>query len=67
MTYLGTNDQQEKYSDIIFHCLRKSISKAVFAKLMTEPERYTFISDNKDEQNEDDGNEDPMHDYYHYK
>jgi hypothetical protein len=61
MTYLGTNDQQEKDSDMIFHCLRKTISDAVFAKLTTEPERYTFIIYNKDKENEDDDNEDPMH------
>jgi hypothetical protein len=41
--YLGTDNRQEQDSDMIFNCLRKSITDDVFAQVTTEPERYTFI------------------------
>lgn len=47
MTNLGTNNQQDQDSNMIYHCLRKSISNVVFAKVTTELERYTFIMKKK--------------------
>jgi hypothetical protein len=42
--YLGTNNREEQDSDMIFNCLRKSITDTVFAQVTTEPDRYTFTS-----------------------
>jgi hypothetical protein len=40
--YLGTDNQEEQDSDMIYNCLRKSITDEVYAQVTTEPERYTF-------------------------
>jgi hypothetical protein len=41
-TYLGTNNREEQDSDMLFNCLRKSITDKVYALVTTEPERYVF-------------------------
>jgi hypothetical protein len=45
--YLGTNNREEQDSNMIFNCLRKSITDSVFAQVTTEPERYTFTVNNE--------------------
>jgi hypothetical protein len=42
LTYLGTNDRRDQDSDMVYNCLRKSITHKVFDQVATEPERYTF-------------------------
>jgi hypothetical protein len=42
LTYLGTNDRRDQDSDMVFNCLRKSITNKVFDQVVTEPKRYTF-------------------------
>jgi hypothetical protein len=52
-TYLGTNNRRDQDSDMMYNCLRKSVSAKVFATVTTEPERYTFDVE---------GEEDPLED-----
>ncbi len=42
--YLGTDNREDQDSDMIFNCLRKSITDSVYALVTTEPERYTFVT-----------------------
>jgi hypothetical protein len=46
LTYLGTGDMQVQNSNMIFHCLCKSISKEVLAVVFTKPECYTLTVPN---------------------
>jgi hypothetical protein len=41
--YLGTDNREDQDSDMIFNCLRKSITDNVYALVTTEPELYTFV------------------------
>jgi len=41
-TYLRTNNREEQDSDMLFNCLRKSITDEVYALVTTEPECYVF-------------------------
>jgi hypothetical protein len=41
-TYLGTNNREEQDSDMLFNCLRKSMTNEVYALVTIEPERYVF-------------------------
>jgi hypothetical protein len=40
--YLGTDNREEQDSDMIYNCLRKSITDEVYAQVTMEPEHYTF-------------------------
>jgi hypothetical protein len=42
LTYLGTGNRHDQNSDMMFNCLRKSVTKEVLDTVFTEPERYTF-------------------------
>lgn len=42
MTYLGTNNREEMDSNMLFNCLRKSITNEVYSLVTTEPRRYVF-------------------------
>jgi hypothetical protein len=52
-TYLGTNNHNKQDSDIMYNCLRKSISAKVFATVTTEPERSTFKVEDEEDPLED--------------
>jgi hypothetical protein len=41
-TYLGTNNREEQDSNMLYNCLRKSITDEVYALVTTEPECYVF-------------------------
>jgi hypothetical protein len=41
--YLGTDNREDQDSDMIFNCLRKSVTDNVYAQVTTEAERYTFV------------------------
>ncbi len=51
--YLGMNNRRDQDSDMMYNCLRKSISAKVFATVTTEPERYTFEVEDKEDPLED--------------
>jgi hypothetical protein len=42
LTYLGTGNRHDQNSDMMFNCLRKSVTKEVLDTVFTEPDRYTF-------------------------
>jgi hypothetical protein len=43
LTYLGNGTRLDQNSDMIFNCLRMSLSEKVKSLVFTEPERYTFM------------------------
>jgi hypothetical protein len=53
VTYLGTDYRRDQDSDMMYNCLRKSVSNAVFAKVATEPEHYTYTVQNQADPLED--------------
>jgi hypothetical protein len=53
LTYLGNGTRQDQNSDMIFNCLRKSVSKEVLDIVYTEPDRYSFTVLNEPEPLED--------------
>jgi hypothetical protein len=53
LTYIGMDNHRDQDSDMMFNCLRKSITDAVFAKVTTEPERYTFTIDDEEDEPEE--------------
>jgi hypothetical protein len=53
LTYLGTGTRDDQNSDMIFNCLRKSITKEILDVVYTEPERYSFQVANEPEPLED--------------
>jgi hypothetical protein len=40
VTYLGTNTREDQDSDMLYNCLRKSITDTVFAKIAKEVNKY---------------------------
>jgi hypothetical protein len=42
-TYLGSDNRDDQDSDMIYHCLRRSITDEVFAKVSTNASRYQFV------------------------
>lgn len=52
LIYIGTNNHRDQDSDMVFNCLKKSITDVVFAKVTTEPEHYMFTIDGEEDEPE---------------